>query len=92
MLVVGWWCSGTGVVVVIDESRDRWCWGCQVGDSMWVCKPVTAPPDHIGTGLGHDKKGDTFLATLKKGVQCDKEGSPLLVTLSYLQKWYVVSC
>jgi len=27
MLVVGWWCGGSGVVVVVDEGRDtdRWC-------------------------------------------------------------------
>ena len=27
MLVVGWWCGGSGVVVVVDEDRDtdRWC-------------------------------------------------------------------
>ena len=27
VLVVGWWCDGSGVVVVVDEGRDidRWC-------------------------------------------------------------------
>ncbi len=27
MLVVGWWCGGSGVVVVVDEGHDtdRWC-------------------------------------------------------------------
>ena len=90
VLVVGW---RYGVVVGVDESQDRWCQGCRVGDSVRVCKPVTRPPPPFLATLGDEtRRGIPPLPRRKRVFNVTRSGEPLLVTLSYLQKWYVVSC